>query len=113
MFFIDGGAFQIGSSFHGQISLNSTALTLFDVVVVSINYRLGVFGFLYGRDDEEAPGNVGLYDQLLALNWVKTNIHAFDADPNDITVFGQSAGSMSVAHLILSSLSKGLFKKQF
>ena len=110
MFFIHGGGFQDGSSLHGVMNYDSTALALYDVVVVTINYRLGVFGFLYG-ENEEAPGNVGLYDQLLALNWVKTNIHVFGGDPNDITIFGQSAGSISVGQHILSPLSKGMFKR--
>ena len=110
MFFIHGGGFQYGSSLHGVLDYDAIALSLYDVVVVTINYRLGVFGFLYG-ENEEAPGNVGLYDQLLALNWVKRNIHAFGGDPNDITIFGQSAGSMSVGQHIVSPLSKGLFKR--
>ena len=68
MFWIHGGGLQTGSIFDDM--LNGMPLALFDVVVVSINYRLGPMGFLYGGS-EEAPGNVGLYDQLLALKWVK------------------------------------------
>ena len=67
MFWIHGGGFTIGSSF--QWAYNGSALAAHDVVVVSINYRLGWFGFLFG-DQESAPGNVGLFDQVLALQWV-------------------------------------------
>ncbi|CAG2116834.1 unnamed protein product [Medioppia subpectinata] len=66
--------------------------------------------FLYG-DREDAPGNVGLYDQLLALKWVRENIHSFGGDRDQITIFGESAGSISVSAHILSPLSKGLFKR--
>ena len=67
MFFIHGGGLTIGSIF--KQAYNGSVLTTNDVVLVSTNYRLGVFGFLYG-DDPTAPGNVGFYDQLMALKWV-------------------------------------------
>ncbi|CAG2107546.1 unnamed protein product [Medioppia subpectinata] len=108
MFFIHGGALILGSSF--QEIYNGTALATNDVVVVSINYRLGPFGFLYG-DREDAPGNMGFYDQLLALKWVRENIHKFGGDRDQITIFGESAGSWSVSVQLLSPLSKGLFKR--
>ncbi|CAG2183689.1 unnamed protein product, partial [Oppiella nova] len=66
--------------------------------------------FLYGGR-EDAPGNVGFYDQLLALKWVRDNIHAFGGDRDQITIFGESAGSWSVSAHILSPLSKGMFKR--
>ena len=72
--------------------------------------RLGAFGFLYtGTDD--APGNLGLHDQILALGWIQDNIHHFGGDPNRVSIFGQSSGSMSVGALLLSPLAKGLFRK--
>ncbi|CAG2166663.1 unnamed protein product [Oppiella nova] len=108
MFWIHGGGLVIGSSF--QYQYNGSALAAHDVVVVSMNYRLGQFGFLYGGDDR-APGNQGFYDQLLALKWVSENIHKFGGDRDQITIFGESAGSWSVSVQILSPLSKGLFKR--
>ncbi|CAG2102395.1 unnamed protein product [Medioppia subpectinata] len=108
MFWIYGGGLTMGSIF--QEWYNGSALATNDVVVVSVNYRLGPFGFLYG-DREDAPGNVGLYDQLLALKWVRENAHTFGGDRDQITIFGESAGSWSVSAHILSPLSKGLFKR--
>ncbi|XP_054165694.1 cholinesterase-like [Oppia nitens] len=108
MFWIHGGGLAIGSSF--QWEYNASALASHDVVVVSINYRLNILGFLYG-DQQSSPGNLGLYDQLLALKWVRENIHEFGGDKNNITIFGESAGSLSVSTHLLSPLSKGLFKR--
>ncbi|CAG2181769.1 unnamed protein product, partial [Oppiella nova] len=88
MFWIHGGALALGSSF--QYQYNGSALAAHDVVVVSMNYRLAQFGFLYGGDDR-APGNQGFYDQLLALKWVRENIYKFGGDRDQITIFGQSA----------------------
>ncbi|CAG2107746.1 unnamed protein product [Medioppia subpectinata] len=106
MFWIYGGGFTIGTI----DKYNGGPLAAHDVVFVAPNYRLGYFGFLYG-DREDAPGNVGLYDQLLALKWVRENIHLFGGDKDQITIFGESAGSWSVSAHILSPLSKGLFKR--
>ncbi|XP_054165693.1 cholinesterase-like [Oppia nitens] len=108
MFWIHGGALILGSSFQKQY--NASALAAHDVVVVSINYRLGWFGFFYG-DNESAPGNVGLFDQVLALQWVRDNIHNFGGDKDQITIFGESAGSWSVSTLLLSPYAKGLYKR--
>ncbi|CAG2111165.1 unnamed protein product, partial [Medioppia subpectinata] len=108
MFWIYGGGFAIGSIFQHQY--NASLLAAHDVVVVSVNYRLGPFGWLYG-DREDAPGNVGFYDQLLALKWVRENIHMFGGDKDQITIFGESAGSWSGSAHIISPLSKGLFKR--
>lgn len=108
IFYIHGGAFIKGSSYRD--STNGSALATFGVVIVTFNYRLGPFGFLYGRS-KEAPGNVGLYDQLLALIWVNQNIKSFGGDPNEITIFGESSGAFSVGYHLLSDLSEGLFKR--
>ncbi|CAG2115649.1 unnamed protein product, partial [Medioppia subpectinata] len=108
MFWIYGGGLSGGSIFMD--THNGSVLATHDVVIVSTNYRLGEFGFLYG-DREDAPGNVGFYDQLLALKWVRENIHSFGGDRDQITIFGESAGSWSVSAHILSPLSKGLFKR--
>src|SRR5205807_5200408 len=78
-----------------------------DVVLVSINYRLGVFGFLH----VDGQGNNGILDQVLALEWVRDNIAAFGGDPDNVTAFGESAGAMSVGTLLGLPAAKGLFVK--
>ena len=79
-----------------------------DVVMVSINYRLAVLGGLY-LDKDHVPGNQGLRDQILALQWVQENIDKFGGDKDRVTIFGESAGGMSVFNLVLSPPAKGLF----
>ncbi|CAG9764883.1 unnamed protein product [Ceutorhynchus assimilis] len=81
-----------------------------DVILVSFNYRTGVFGFL-STGDYAATGNWGLKDQILALNWVQQNIEKFGGDSKDVTLFGQSAGAACVSILIESPLARGLFHK--
>ncbi|CAG2108636.1 unnamed protein product [Medioppia subpectinata] len=108
MFWIYGGAFSVGSIY--QPIYNGSVLATHDVVIITANYRLGQLGFLYG-DREDAPGNAGFYDQLLALKWVRENAEQFGGDRDRITIFGESAGSWSVSAHILSPLSKGLFKR--
>ncbi|CAG2111134.1 unnamed protein product, partial [Medioppia subpectinata] len=113
MFWMHGGALSIGSSYQRTPYynwFNGTALASHDVVVVTINYRLGPFGFTYGGDNT-APGNAGFYDQLLALKWVRDNIHSFGGERDQITIFGHSAGSWSVSAHLLSPLSRGLFQR--
>ena len=99
MFFVHGGAFQQGTN----LLFDATRLAeVADVIVVSINYRLGPLGFLC-LDTDEGAGNMGLLDMVLALEWVQDNIHLFGGDKNKVTVFGQSAGGASVGHLMMSS----------
>ncbi|XP_030027948.2 esterase FE4-like [Manduca sexta] len=81
-----------------------------DIVLVRCSFRLGVFGFL-STNDMTAPGNCGLKDIVLALKWVKKNIHHFGGDPNNITIFGNSSGGAAVHYLMLSPMAAGLFHK--
>lgn len=81
-----------------------------DVILVTMNYRLGVLGFL-NLDTPEVPGNAGLKDQVMALRWVKTNIKHFGGDPDDVTVFGESAGGATGQFLMVSPMADGLFHK--
>lgn len=83
-----------------------------NVVVVTVNYRVGAFGFLSIEESEfEVPGNAGLKDQRLALQWVRDNIQNFGGDPENVTLFGQSAGAASAHYHMLSNMSIGLFHK--
>jgi para-nitrobenzyl esterase len=112
--YIHGGAYTGGS---GEVSLyDGEALAARGVVVVTINYRLGVFGFfshpaLTQQSGHEASGNYGLMDQVAALAWVQRNIGAFGGDPRAVTVAGQSAGAGSVHLLTTSPLARGLFQR--
>ncbi|XP_066438783.1 fatty acyl-CoA hydrolase precursor, medium chain-like isoform X1 [Eleutherodactylus coqui] len=107
MTFIHGGALVIGSAsmFDG-----SALSALENVVAVSIQYRLGILGFL-STTDNQLSGNYGLKDQVAALQWIQENIAAFGGDPSSVTIFGESAGAISVSALVLSPLSKGLFHR--
>ena len=115
MVWIHGGGFQTGSGsipwYHG------TALARrFDAVVVSINYRLGALGFthLAGTelgDDHPGSGNLGLLDQVAALQWVQDNVENFGGDPGNVTIFGESAGGMSVSLLLGLPAAQGLFHR--
>jgi para-nitrobenzyl esterase len=112
--YIHGGAYTSGS---GDVSLyDGEALAARGVVVVTINYRLGVFGFFAHPDltresPEHASGNYGLLDQLAALRWVQRNIGAFGGDPGNVTLGGQSAGAGSVHLLTASPLARRLFHR--
>eukprot|EP00058_Branchiostoma_floridae_P021518 XP_002607008.1 hypothetical protein BRAFLDRAFT_200636 [Branchiostoma floridae] len=107
LFWIHGGSLSMGmGAFPGLESLAAHQ----DVVVVSINYRLGVLGFL-STGDENMPGNYGFLDQVRAMVWVKDNIRNFGGDPERVTIFGESAGGVSVSYHLLSPLSKGLFQR--
>ncbi|XP_050499750.1 juvenile hormone esterase-like isoform X1 [Diabrotica virgifera virgifera] len=107
MFFFFGGGFVNGAGnfdFFGPHYLMEH-----DIIVVTINYRVGPFGFLTTGDTTIA-GNYGLKDQLLALKWVKDNILYFGGDPSKVTIFGQSAGAASVTFHLMSKQSEGLFR---
>jgi para-nitrobenzyl esterase len=113
MVWIHGGAFVIGAG--SQPVYDGARLASRDVVVVTLNYRLGVFGFLDLADATEGRlpgrGTEGLADQLLALDWVRRSIASFGGDPDNITVFGESAGAMSIGALLGSPLMRGAFQK--
>uniref|UniRef100_A0A3Q4G438 Carboxylic ester hydrolase n=1 Tax=Neolamprologus brichardi TaxID=32507 RepID=A0A3Q4G438_NEOBR len=81
------------------------------VIVVSMNYRIGAFGFLALHGSSEAPGNVGLLDQRMALQWVQDNIHFFGGNPKQVTIFGESAGGASVGFHLLSPDSRPTFTR--
>ncbi len=114
MFWIFGGGFQGGHT--AEMEFDGERIARRGVILVSVNYRLNVFGFLAHPElIEEDPdgywGNYGMLDQLAALKWVKRNIRAFGGDPDNITISGQSAGAGSVINLVTSPLAKGLFHK--
>lgn len=130
MFWIHGGGFFFGSG--NSEDYGPEYLVARDIVLVTINYRLGILGktkinqpfaclyttfvllkgFLKLEDSSlDIPGNAGLKDMVLALRWVKNNIQNFCGDPKNITIFGESAGSVAVNYLIYSPLAKNLFHK--
>ncbi|XP_033074329.1 carboxylesterase 5A isoform X2 [Trachypithecus francoisi] len=102
-----GGAFKTGSA---SIFDGSALAAYEDLLVVVIQYRLGIFGF-FTTWDQHAPGNWAFKDQVAALSWVQKNIEFFGGDPSSVTIFGESAGAISVSSLILSPMAKGLFHK--
>ncbi len=114
MVWIYGGGFQAGSA--SEPRQDGERLAGKGVVVVSFNYRLGVFGFLAHPEltkesGHNASGNYGLLDEVAALQWVKENIAAFGGDPGKVTIFGESAGSFAVSALMASPLAQGLFHR--
>lgn len=107
--YIHGGAFMGGCG--NEMHMNGTEFAKRGVIFVSINYRLGVFGFLCSRELEEESGhtgNYGLYDQVEAIRWIRRHIASFGGDPERITLYGQSAGAMSIQQLVLSPSVKPL-----
>lgn len=113
MVWIYGGGLQGGATSEGR--QDGQFLAHKDVVVVSMNYRLGIFGFfvhpeLTAESAHHASGNYGLMDQNAAIQWVKRNIAAFGGDPDNITLFGESAGSFSVNFHVASPMSRDLIK---
>ncbi|MGD0663516.1 MAG: carboxylesterase family protein [Syntrophorhabdales bacterium] len=117
MMWIHGGGNVIGDAHLTAPQGNDGApLARQGVVVVSFNYRLGVFGFfahplLSKESPHNASGNYGLLDQIAALKWIQKNIKAFGGDPGNVTIFGESAGALDVSLLIASPLAKGLFHR--
>jgi len=114
MVWIYGGGFVAGAT--SEQRQDGTVLARQNVVVVSMNYRLGIFGFfvhpqLAVESGRNSAGNYGLLDQVAALHWVQENIAGFGGDPSNVTIFGESAGSFSVSALMASPLAKGLFHK--
>lgn len=107
MFFMPGGRFEQGDSTSPLYS-GEYFTTNLDVILVTTNYRLGVLGHLV---TDEYAGNFAIKDQRMALVWLKKNIAAFGGNPNDVTIFGQSAGASSTAVHLLSPYSRGLFSK--
>lgn len=114
MVWIHGGGFAHGTG--AAVGYDGENLARKGVIVVTINYRLGVFGFLAlpeltAESPHHASGNFALLDQVAALEWVQKNIAAFGGDPTRVTIFGESAGSSSVSVLMASPLAKGLFSR--
>nr|XP_020450864.1 bile salt-activated lipase-like isoform X1 [Monopterus albus] len=115
MVYLFGGAFLMGASNTLEVLGNSLydgkeMADRGDVIVVTVNYRVGTMGFL-STGDTRLPGNYGLWDQHAAISWVRRNIRAFGGNPDNITIFGQSSGAASVSFQMLSPHSKGLFRR--
>ncbi len=114
MVWIFGGGYVAGGT--SEPRQDGSKLCQRGVIVVSMNYRLGIFGFfahpeLTQESEHHASGNYGLMDQIAALRWVHDNIAQFGGDPANVTIFGESAGSFSVSSLVASPLARGLFHK--
>jgi len=113
MFWIHGGGYAAGAS--SEPRHYGGFLPLKGVVLVTMNYRLGVFGFLatadLAKEANGASGNYGLMDMVAALQWVKTNVKRFGGNPDNVTIFGESAGSFAVSTLMASPMARGLFAK--
>lgn len=114
MVWLHGGGFTTGTS--AQSLYDGTNLARKGVVLVTVNYRLGVFGYLchplLGMESpNRVSGNYGLLDMIAALKWVAGNIEKFGGDPGCVTVFGQSSGAISILELMISPLAKGLFHR--
>ena len=114
MVFIHGGGFSRGTA--TEPAYNGTCLAQKGIVLVTINYRLGAFGFLAhpiltAESSHKSSGNYGIMDQIMALKWIQENIRQFGGNPNNVTIFGHSAGGASVPALMVSPLAKGLFHR--
>jgi len=107
MVYIHGGAFIMGGG--SSFFFGPNYLLEKDVILVTLNYRLGALGFL-ATEDKAVGGNMGILDQILALKWVKNNIESFGGDPNKVTIFGEDAGAASVSILAVSPEANGLFQ---
>lgn len=114
MVWVHGGALRVGHTASGLY--DGSALARHGVIVVTVGYRLGVLGYLAHPDlsaesDHGISGNYGLLDQIEALRWVRDNIAAFGGDPDNVTLFGESAGALSIIGLMMSPPAAGLFHK--
>ncbi len=114
MVWLHGGSNIVGSG--TQSMYDGVSLTRHGVLLVTLNYRLGVMGFfshpeLTAESPHHSSGNYGLLDQLAALNWVKQNIAQFGGDPDNVTLFGESAGAIDATRLMTSPLAAGLFRR--
>jgi len=110
VWFHGGGAHGAGSA----PAFDGSAFARDDVVLVTVNYRLGAFGFLYLDelfDDASTTGNLGILDQVAALRWVQENIAGFGGDPDNVTIFGESYGGMCVASLLTTDEARGFFRR--
>lgn len=108
MIWIHGGGFCCGSG--NDDIYGPDYLIRNGVILVTINYRLEILGFLC-LDTEDVPGNAGIKDQVFAMRWVQKNIFKFGGDPSNVTIFGQSAGAACVTYHCVSPMTKGLFKR--
>ncbi|XP_032891788.1 carboxylesterase 5A-like isoform X2 [Amblyraja radiata] len=107
MVWIHGGGFTIGSATY----YDASPMAAYEgVVIVVIQYRLGLLGF-FSTGDAAMPANLGMLDQVAALQWVQANVASFGGDPRSVTIFGQSAGGISVSLLLVSPLASGLFHR--
>jgi para-nitrobenzyl esterase len=113
MFWIHGGGFSSGAG--SEFRQDGDFLPTKGVVLVTFNYRLGVFGFMttaeMAKEANGAAGDYGILDMIAAMQWVRTNIKKFGGDPKNVTIFGESAGSMAVSLLMASPMAQGLFAK--
>ena len=114
MVFIHGGAFGWGGTADPLYEGTNLIKAQKDVILVTINYRINILGFinlsiLEGGEDYKESGNLGMLDQVCALQWIHDNIHNFGGDPNNVAIFGESAGGCPVSILPLMKGTKGLF----
>lgn len=107
MVYVHGGSYMEGT---GNMIDGSILASYGNVIVITVNYRLGILGFL-STGDQAAKGNYGLLDQIQALRWIEENVGAFGGDPKRVTIFGSGAGASCVSLLTLSHYSEGLFQK--
>jgi para-nitrobenzyl esterase len=115
MLYIHGGGFHYGSGLMHAVQHGASLARRGDVVVISVNHRLGVLGYLYLAElagpEFADSGNVGMLDLILALRWVKENIESFGGDPGNVTIFGQSGGGAKVSTLLAMPAAEGLFHR--
>ena len=110
MVFIHGGGFMLGSSADYDYKEIIEKLVSRGIIIISINYRLGPFGF-FSTGTSDAPGNYGLWDQIEALKFIQKTVKNFNGNPSNLTIFGISAGGASVSWLTLSPAAKDLFSR--